>query len=263
MQGIWARVNAASSKGAGFANHSFYDHPEVFFDVTLGSNGLYQAAPGWDYTTGLGVPDVTKLIKAVDGKLAATKPSTNTTPLPAFAQPACAAGESPVTDPEGDANGLVLASTPRPSEADLDITSVDARIDGANLVTTMHVKALSATPPAGSNGDAFDIGLGYAGQAYWVEASRFLSTSAADFGSGSDSRGDSFSETDITATFDTGTSTVTVTVPLATFNKHLPDNAAPLGTGSVLSAFSAITWQTEVALNGGVDTAAGACSITL
>jgi hypothetical protein len=31
----------------------------------------------------------------------------------------------------------------------------------------------------------------------------------------------------------------------------------------VLTGFSAITWQTEVVLNGGVDTGAGSCSVTL
>ena len=263
MQGIWARVSAASAKGAGFANRAFYKHPDVFFDVTLGSNGLYQATPGWDYTTGLGVPDVTKLIRAVDGTVKPVKPSHDTTPLPAFTQPACATSASPLTDDSGDATGLVLASTPRPSEDDLDITSATAQIVGTDLVATMHVTKLSATPPATSNGDAFDVAFSFAGQSFWVEGSRFASTPSADFGSGTDSRGTSFGETGITAAFDTAGSKVTITVPLATFNKHLADGTAPLASGAVLSGFSAITWQTEVAVNGGVDTGAGSCSITL
>jgi hypothetical protein len=63
--------------------------------------------------------------------------------------------------------------------------------------------------------------------------------------------------------FDLDASTVAITVPLATFNEHLAAGTTPLGAGMTLSGFSAITWQTEGALNGGVDQGAGSCSITL
>ncbi|MGZ0151301.1 S53 family peptidase [Kribbella sp. WER1] len=36
-----------------------------FRDITSGSNGAYQAAPGWDACTGLGTPDGTALLKAL------------------------------------------------------------------------------------------------------------------------------------------------------------------------------------------------------
>ena len=65
------------------------------------------------------------------------------------------------------------------------------------------------------------------------------------------------------AAFDTGASTVAITVPLATFNQHLATGTTPLAAGTTLSGFSAITWQTEGALNGGVDQGAGTCSISL
>jgi hypothetical protein len=146
---------------------------------------------------------------------------------------------------------------------DVDILSATAASNGTKLVVTMRVKNLYPTPPIGSNGDAFDVGFSYAGQSFWVEGSRFLGSPSASFGSGTDSRGTAFTEPSVTAAFDTTASTVKVFVPLATFNKHLTAGTAPLGTGSVLTGFSAITWQTEVVLNGGVDTGAGTCSITL
>ena len=263
MQGIWARVNAAAGSDAGYANPSLYANPSAFYDVVLGTNGLNVAAPGWDYTTGLGVPDVKQLTKAIAGQLTAVNPSTNTTPQGSFTQPACASGDLPLNDPAGDATGLVISGTPRPSVDDLDIRSATAAVNGTDLVVTMKVKKLSSTPPPGSNGDAFDVGFSYEGQSFWVEGSRLLTAESADFGSGSDSRGTSFGASDVKAAFDLKASTVSVTVPIATFNKHTAPGTTPLAAGSTLSSFSAITWQTEGALNGGVDQGAGTCSITL
>ncbi|KJY01352.1 protease s8 tripeptidyl peptidase like protein [Zymoseptoria brevis] len=52
----------------GFVHEVLYAHPEVFNDVVSGNNpGCggpgFQAAPGWDAPTGLGVPDYQKLLK--------------------------------------------------------------------------------------------------------------------------------------------------------------------------------------------------------
>jgi subtilase family serine protease len=35
--------------------------PSAFYDVTLGGNRFYRAGPGWDYSTGLGTPDIARL----------------------------------------------------------------------------------------------------------------------------------------------------------------------------------------------------------
>jgi kumamolisin len=35
--------------------------PVAFYDVTLGGNRFYRAGPGWDYSTGLGAPDMARL----------------------------------------------------------------------------------------------------------------------------------------------------------------------------------------------------------
>ncbi|HTU97659.1 MAG TPA: S53 family peptidase [Solirubrobacteraceae bacterium] len=62
-QGIWARVNGANT-GLGFAGPVLYSSGESssFNDITIGSNGAYTAGPGYDLVTGLGTPDITKLV---------------------------------------------------------------------------------------------------------------------------------------------------------------------------------------------------------
>ena len=57
----------------GFLNPLFYQHPEVFNDVTLGANNGgedcgnigFSAATGWDPVTGLGSPNFPKLADLV------------------------------------------------------------------------------------------------------------------------------------------------------------------------------------------------------
>ena len=62
-QGIWARVNGAKA-GLGFAGPVLYstEPSSAFNDITVGSNGAYTAGPGYDLVTGLGTPDITKLV---------------------------------------------------------------------------------------------------------------------------------------------------------------------------------------------------------
>ncbi|HEV8065571.1 MAG TPA: S53 family peptidase, partial [Acidimicrobiales bacterium] len=86
--GMWTRVQAAApAKGLGFADPTIYaigagkkgNYAKDFFDVTLGTNGLYQAGTGWDYVSGWGVPEVTNLTMSLDGKL---KPTDDVLPPP-------------------------------------------------------------------------------------------------------------------------------------------------------------------------------------
>ena len=62
-QGIWARVNGAHA-GLGFAGPVLYstEPSSAFHDITLGANGAYTAGPGYDLVTGLGTPDIAKLV---------------------------------------------------------------------------------------------------------------------------------------------------------------------------------------------------------
>ena len=76
--GVWARLVAAHKGKLGFASPILYKLaagttltqqstanpvPYVggFNDVTVGTNGAYVATPGWDFTTGLGTFDITKV----------------------------------------------------------------------------------------------------------------------------------------------------------------------------------------------------------
>jgi len=62
-----ARLVQSTGKPLGLAQPALYDSIRTgqvaagFRDITVGDNGAYAAAPGWDACTGLGVPDGTKL----------------------------------------------------------------------------------------------------------------------------------------------------------------------------------------------------------
>jgi subtilase family serine protease len=89
MNGLWARIQAASGDRLGLASVRFYDLYDAvnpgehiseplgtvtlpslpakpvtgFRDITLGANGLFVATPGYDYTTGIGAPLAAKLVR--------------------------------------------------------------------------------------------------------------------------------------------------------------------------------------------------------
>jgi subtilase family serine protease len=89
MLGFWARMETAHNNRLGLASIPLYrvfdkvnpgipvDPPLVvqpnpnpkavpgYTDIVAGSNGTYTARPGWDEVTGLGAPDVKKLVKVV------------------------------------------------------------------------------------------------------------------------------------------------------------------------------------------------------
>jgi kumamolisin len=73
-----ARIVQATGRKLGWLQPALYGKvsagqvPPGFRDVTTGNNGAYTAAPGWDPCTGLGVPDGTLLLAALQG---ASQPS--------------------------------------------------------------------------------------------------------------------------------------------------------------------------------------------
>jgi kumamolisin len=73
--GICARINQIrAGNGApslGLLGPKIYTllGSSSFRDITSGSNGAYRAGPGFDLCTGIGVPDVNKLISALPGQL--------------------------------------------------------------------------------------------------------------------------------------------------------------------------------------------------
>lgn len=61
------RVNSALGHNVGFINPFLYkkENAGMFFDVTQGNNGGYDAGPGWDGVTGMGVLDGQKFLNAL------------------------------------------------------------------------------------------------------------------------------------------------------------------------------------------------------
>lgn len=72
--GAWARLESGHGNALGFASPALYGlynkanssslsrkATPGFHDIVLGTNGLYPATPGWDFTTGIGSFDITAL----------------------------------------------------------------------------------------------------------------------------------------------------------------------------------------------------------
>jgi sugar lactone lactonase YvrE len=78
---VWAGICALANQARSVANlppaGSFASRvyplmgTSAFWDVTTGSNGVYQAGPGFDLCTGLGVPNIKNLVAALSGANAA------------------------------------------------------------------------------------------------------------------------------------------------------------------------------------------------
>jgi len=60
-----ARLAQALGRPLGQAQPAVYPLASQFRDIVSGSNGAYEAGPGWDACTGLGSPDGTKLLDAL------------------------------------------------------------------------------------------------------------------------------------------------------------------------------------------------------
>ncbi len=65
--GLLARLNQALGSPVGFVHPRLYGTVGSFQDITSGNNGAYQAGAGWDPCTGLGTPDGTAILTALQG----------------------------------------------------------------------------------------------------------------------------------------------------------------------------------------------------
>ncbi len=72
--GLAARLNQKLGHNAGFLNTILYQNPQAFNDITSGSNGDYNAGPGWDPCTGLGSPQGEAILQALSGTSTGTSP---------------------------------------------------------------------------------------------------------------------------------------------------------------------------------------------
>lgn len=67
---LFAMINQKSNVSVGYVNPLLYNletmtDSNLFYDVTKGDNGAYQASAGWDACTGWGSPDGIKLLNAL------------------------------------------------------------------------------------------------------------------------------------------------------------------------------------------------------
>lgn len=160
--GMWARIQAASSakKGLGFANPAIYriasdpaKYARDFFDIgglstdTMPNcNGDQCTKPGWDYVSGWGTPDVTKLMLDLDGTTT-PKRLTTVNPVPVINPPivgtTCPGPQVP--DNVGDAPNNVPGGDG--SNADmLDIVSASFTNVTNAVRITLTLKDLEAPP---------------------------------------------------------------------------------------------------------------------
>jgi subtilase family serine protease len=86
--GVWARIQSAHCNQYGFAAPMIYalDTAGIplstatgFHDVLIGTNGLWVATPGWDYTTGFGSFDITAVNAALPAVTCPVESTTGST----------------------------------------------------------------------------------------------------------------------------------------------------------------------------------------
>ncbi len=220
--GMWTRVQAASSHrgGLGFADPTFYavgdgllgHYARDFYDVTLGTNGLYTAGPGWDYVSGWGAPDVTNLTMDLDGTLV---PRHDVPPKGGGGPPPHLACGVVWQNPPHTATDLVGNSDPQLSLLEGTMGSTPG-----HLVVGLKVTDLSATVPTGATAEDWYATWSYGGTTYFAQAQLGATPGAAvtyDDGTVTTTGGTSTYQAahTVTGTFTPGPDgTVTISVPL-------------------------------------------------
>jgi pseudomonalisin len=153
--GMWARVSAAAGAPLGNAAASLYPlaGSNAFYDVTEGGNPL-PATPGWDYATGLGAPDVTNIMTAVDHGLApthATAPASSDPPVITATPQGSACASVPGDSASswiGPGNSDQLAIV----EGDFALST-----DGTQLRSVITVKKFDTSLPQGATDATWNL----------------------------------------------------------------------------------------------------------
>jgi kumamolisin len=83
MSGLTLRLNQIAAHPVGDFNALAYANAGGFTDVTVGNNGAFTAAPGWDPTTGLGSPIGAKVLAALNSSAATGNGATPTSAVTA------------------------------------------------------------------------------------------------------------------------------------------------------------------------------------
>lgn len=182
--GMWTRIQAASPQGLGFANYRLYNVAESsayandFFDVTLGDNGLYHAAPGWDYVTGWGVPDVAHLMKTMTGRLTPVYNVLPKTPPP----PGTGSCNALWLNPAHTATDIFGNSDP---QLTLYMGNMALSADHKTLIVKLTTQDLSTSVPAPATGMDWYMTWSYGGKEYFAQAEMGpIPTTAPSFADG-------------------------------------------------------------------------------
>jgi hypothetical protein len=259
--GMWAVVQAhhdagnTPTKSLGLATPLLYKLGERsstdgrdFFDVTAGSNG-FPAAPGWDYPTGWGSPNVAPLTEDASGTGRSTRPAENiqpgkTDPAPLVAQlpsgPSCSYA---FYDPSADSPDGFTGQ----QDDQLDLVQGTLGLNSAHtaLRVVMNIRNLSKTIPTGSNyldyeffwtnpsgdtgPDAVDVQVDSSGNVTYADGTESISSA----GGSTNYQFNPSATSDATGSFGAGPNgVVEVDVPLSELH---------LSVGQVLSGPSAYT----------------------
>jgi pseudomonalisin len=161
-------VTSVTYPGLGFADYSIYRvgesaaYSKDFYDITIGDNGYYHAAPGWDYVSGWGVPDVANLMSTLDD----SETPTNDVMPP------------PPTNPSGSCNALWTNPAHTASDlfgnSDPQLTLLEGNMapsaDGKSLVVELTVEDLTKTVPTGATAEDWYMTWTYEGTTYFAQA---------------------------------------------------------------------------------------------
>ncbi|MHB1895331.1 MAG: PKD domain-containing protein [Metallibacterium sp.] len=168
--GSWARLENAHNDQLGSAGPVLYSlsTPGLPFstiggmtDITVGSNGLYAATPGWDFTTGLGSFDIAK----VNELLPPPGSSSGSGSGPVGGSPCIGQGTKVDSQAPGSQTGA-------PANEEYDVTGVSFAepfsAKAPTLVITMDIGNLSALPALPPN-SFWKVYFSYQGQKYFVD----------------------------------------------------------------------------------------------
>jgi len=251
--GMWTRIQAAAPDqvhGLGFANPTLYRvgtgprYAQDFHDITVGSNGLYAATPGWDYVSGFGSPSLTNLMRDIDGR---TTP-VHDVPPPAVPAPPLVTPCDPVwTSPSGNAADPITGD----QIPELDLTRGDLLLspDGTRLRVILTVSTLDANMPAEGTGLSWTMYWTQNGTTYFARA-RLDRAGAVGFGDGvSNAKGADEAHTDDTGSLTRGSpGRVEIDVPLGHIGTPAPGTRLTYALGE--AAFEAGVIPATVDLGG-------------
>ena len=276
--GMWTRIQATAPKvhnkypGLGFANETLYrqyksaSSSRDFFDIGGGlqsppaGNGFYISTPGWDYTSGMGSPDVANLATDINGSTRPTQPVLPKQP-PAGSTTRSGPCVPLFTDPTGDDAYLAGSNTGGNPQLDLTSGNISLSPDGTKLRALISVNNLStgaasaaAGVPTGTANEYYLL-WNYNGTTYFANAEVDSVTGAVTYGDGTVA-GNQYTtaHSDDTGALTTGPSgRVEIDVPLANVGSP-PTGAALTGPGAqtkVLEGTSQTGGLIEAADSGG------------